>query len=162
MFLGMLLETPTVLLVEDGYAERQLFAIAGKKAGVRFSLREVVDGMEALDYLNGHGIFADHTAHPFPSLIILDVNMPKMSGFEVLQWIRTHPSIRELPVIMWTSSTSEADIRRAYSLAANSYLVKPLTMSLLVDMVRQIEEYWLKLNHLPRIDARADSTSSPV
>ena len=158
--INMLSDSPTVLLVEDGHSERELFAIAGEKAGVRFSLRQAADGLEALDYLNGHSIFADRTAYPFPSLVILDLNMPKMSGFEVLQWIRSHPSIHELPVIMWTSSTSEADIRRAYSLAANSYLVKPMSIGLLVDMVRQIEDYWLKLNHLPRIEPRSAPKSS--
>lgn len=145
--------TATVLLIDDGLAERKLFAMAGKKAGVGYSLQEASDGFEAINYLKGEGAFADRGAHPFPSLIILDVNMPGLSGFEVLEWIRGHPVCRNLPVVMWTSSSSDDDLRRAYALAANSYLVKPLSLALLVEMVRAVEDYWLKWNRVPRLEA---------
>lgn len=144
----MTLVNPTVLLVDDGPAERKLFAMAGKRAGVTFALREAADGLEAIDYLKGEGSFSDRGAHPFPSLVVLDLNMPGMSGFEVLEWIRAYPPTRNLPVVMLTSSACENDVGRSYELGANSYLVKPLSLVSLVDMVRAIESYWLKLNRI--------------
>lgn len=143
--------TKLVLLVDDGPNERMLFEMAGKRAGVSFELRHAIDGVEAVEYLKGEGEFRDRTKHPFPDLVILDVNMPRMTGFEVLAWIRAHPDLRQMTVIMWTSSAHEEDVRRAYGLLANSYLVKPLSLAVLVDMVRMIEDYWLKLNLLPRV-----------
>jgi CheY-like chemotaxis protein len=146
---------PTVLLVDDGLAERKLFAMAGKKAGVSYALQEAGDGAEAITYLLGEGVYANRVAHPFPALVMLDLNMPGMSGFEVLEWIRNQPSARDLPVIMWTSSTSEADIAQASALGANSYLVKPLSLAALVDMVRTIDSYWLKLHRAAAANAGA-------
>ncbi len=140
-----------VLLVDDGPNERILFEMAGKKAGVTYELRHAIDGVEAVDYLKGEGQYGDRAKYPFPDLVILDVNMPRMTGFEVLAWIRGHPDLRQLTVIMWTSSSHEEDVRRAYGLLANSYLVKPLSLVVLVDMVRMIDTYWLKLNLLPRV-----------
>lgn len=150
----------TVLLVDDGLAERKLFAMAGKKAGVGYVLQEVGDGADAIRYLKGEGHYADRAAHPFPALVVLDVNMPGMSGFEVLEWIRGDSQTRDLPVVMWTSSSCEDDVRRAYSLGANSYLVKPLSLILLVDTVRVIENFWLKLNRAPRMDDASPAESS--
>lgn len=146
-----LVAAPTVLLADDGLAERKLFAMAGKKAGVSYGLREAADGYETISYLKGEGAFADRDAHPFPALVVLDLNMPGMSGFEVLEWIREYPSTRDLPVVMWTSSTCENDIRQAYALGANSYMVKPLSLGSLVEMVCAIENYWLKLNRVPSV-----------
>ena len=139
----------TVLLVDDGPNEQTLFAMAGKKAGVSFGLRFASDGVEALHYLNGEDKFEDRVKFPLPDLLVLDLNMPRMSGFEVLEWVRKDPRFRELPVVIFTSSSLEADIRRAYGLMANSYLVKPMSLLVLVDMVRSIDEYWFKFNHLP-------------
>ncbi len=140
----------TVLLVDDGPNEQTLFAMAGKKAGVSFGLRFASDGVEALRYLNGEEKFGDRAKFPLPDLLVLDLNMPRMSGFEVLEWIRQDSRFRELPVVIFTSSSLEADIRRAYGLMANSYLVKPMSLLVLVDMVRSLDEYWFKFSHLPR------------
>lgn len=142
----------TVLLVDDGLAERKLFAMAGMKARVGFQLRQAADGGEAQAYLRGEGAYADREKHPFPALVVLDVNMPGMSGFEVLEWIRGHETFGVLPVVMWTTSSNEDDIARAYSLAVNSYLVKPLSLVRLVEILRLIDDYWLKLNQPPIID----------
>ncbi len=150
----------TVLLVEDGQNERLLFEMAGKKAGVDFDLQKAVDGREALDYLEGRGDFCDRLRFPLPQLVVLDLNMPGMSGFEVLERIRRHATLRELPVVIWTSSTSAEDIRRAYALTVNSYLVKPPSLGLLVDMVRTIDDYWLKLNHSPSLPVLAPGSAS--
>ena len=149
MIQGMQQPTKTVLLVDDGPNEQTLFAMAGKKAGVSFGLRFASDGVEALHYLNGESKFEDRAKFPLPNLLVLDLNMPRMSGFEVLEWIRRDSRFRELPVVIFTSSSLEADIRRAYSLMANSYLVKPMSLLVLIDMVRSIDEYWFKFNHLP-------------
>jgi CheY-like chemotaxis protein len=150
------------LLVDDGLAERKLFAMAGAKAGVGYCLREVGDGFEAINYLKGEGPYADRKEHPLPALVVLDVNMPGMSGFEVLDWIREYPPTRDLPVVMWTSSTCEQDMGRAYARGANSYLVKPLSLLSLVDMVRAIEDYWLKLNRVPCAAGAAACVAQPA
>ena len=156
----MLSSLKTVLLVDDGPNERILFEMAAKKAGTTFALRYVSDGREAVDYLEGVDGFRDRSRHPVPDLVVLDVNMPRMNGFEFLEWLRRHPVLQSLPVVMWTSSAQESDIRRAYSLLANSYLVKPLSLTALVEMGRLVEDYWLKLNHRPRIDAVAVAPAS--
>ena len=130
----MLSSLKTVLLVDDGPNERILFEMAAKKAGTTFALRYVSDGREAVDYLEGVDGFRDRSRHPVPDLVVLDVNMPRMNGFEFLEWLRRHPVLQSLPVVMWTSSAQESDIRRAYSLLANSYLVKPLSLTALVEM----------------------------
>ena len=148
----MLSSLKTVLLVDDGPNERILFEMAAKKAGATFSLQYAADGREAVEYLEGLETYADRSRHPLPDLVVLDVNMPRMNGFEFLEWLRRHSVWQSMPVVMWTSSAQESDIRRAYSLLANSYLVKPLSLTALVDMVKLVEDYWLKLNQRPRIE----------
>lgn len=145
----------TVLLVDDGADERLLFDRAGKKANVSFELQYAADGVDAVAYLSGQGDYQDRTRFPLPDLMVLDLNMPRMSGFEVLDWIRKHPVIRELPVIVFTSSSHDTDIKRAYQLTANSYLVKPMSLTALIDTIKMIDAYWVKLSHLPRVGGGA-------
>lgn len=143
--------TKTVLLVDDGHDERLLFERAAKKAGASFNLQFAEDGEAGVAYLNGTGEYADRGRFPLPDLMVLDLNMPRMTGFEVLEWIRNHPHFRELPVIMFTASDHEKDVKRAFELMVNSYLVKPMSIAALVDTVRMIDDYWIKLSYLPRV-----------
>ena len=89
------------------------------------ALKVVADGQEAVDYLAGHEQFADRRQFPFPSLVLLDLKLPRLDGFEVLKWIRETAGLRDLPVIICTSSAQEDDVRKAYELGANGYVLKP-------------------------------------
>jgi CheY-like chemotaxis protein len=106
-------------------------------------------GEEALDYLAGGGDFADRELHPFPALMLLDLQLPRRSGHEVLEWLRSRHELRRLPVVVLTSSREPKDINRAYELGANSYHVKPVSFDALLEMVRVLERYWMALAERP-------------
>jgi CheY-like chemotaxis protein len=107
-------------------------------------------GEEALEYLAGGGGFADRERHPFPALMLLDLQLPRRSGHEVLEWLRAQEAgLRRLPVVVLTSSREPSDVNRAYELGANSYLVKPVSFDALLDMLRVVERYWLALAERP-------------
>src|SRR6476660_732111 len=119
-----MLELP-ILLVEDDPNDVFFFERAAKKAGIGVPVHTVRDGQEAVNYLTGEGVYADREVHPFPVLMVLDLNLPQRHGLEVLRWLRNCKTCRTLLVIVLTSSRSELDIHEAYELGANSYLVKP-------------------------------------
>lgn len=124
---------------------------ACRKAEGSFHLHSVPDGETAIAYLNGTGSYSDRESHPLPSLVLLDLKMPRKSGFDVLAWIRSEPSLKHLPVIIFTASNQEEDIKRAYEMGANSYLVKPVGIHTLIEMVKMIDGYWLGLNQNPGV-----------
>ena len=136
----------TVLLVEDNPDDVLLIRNAFRKAGARASLQVVGDGDEAVAYLGGEGAFADRLAYPMPALLLLDLKLPRRSGFEVLQWVRHNPATKHVPTIVLTSSNQHEDVRRAYECQANSYLVKPVARDALVAMLGTLDNYWLGLN----------------
>src|SRR5436190_8661740 len=103
----------------------------------------VRDGLEALDYLQGEQPFDDRQRHPIPNLLLLDLKMPRMDGFEVLEWLRRHPVLGRLLVVVLSASPREEDITRAYALGANSYLVKPNDATELNELIMRLEKYWL-------------------
>lgn len=142
----------TILHVEDDSNDMLLFRHAFQKAGVNCNLQAVGDGDEAIAYLNGERQFSDRQAHPLPSLVLLDLKMPRVSGFEVLSWMRQADEYRRIPVVILTSSNHDLDVKRAYEKGANSYLVKPVDFNRLVDLVKSIQQYWLGLNEFPRRD----------
>lgn len=143
-------KSSTILLAEDESSDVFLMRRALQKAGISNKLNVVRDGEEALHYIQGNGKFADRTSHPIPAVILLDLNMPKKSGFEVLEWIRSQNELRGLPVIILSTSSQENDVRKAYELGANSYLTKPPDFEKLVDMVKIVELNWLKANISPK------------
>src|ERR1051326_744762 len=116
----------TVLHVDDDSNDTVLLQAAAHKAGVHFNLINVSDGEQAMAYLSGLGQYADRFRFPLPSLILLDLKMPRLTGFEILKWIRTHRTLGELPVLVLSGSQLQDDMRQAYAGGANSYLVKPL------------------------------------
>lgn len=140
-------ESSTILLVEDNPDDAELIEYAFRKAGIANPLAAVVDGDAAVDYVGGAAAYADRTRHPLPELILLDLKLPRRSGFEVLSFIRGQEATQHTPVVVLTSSSQHKDIRRAYELAANSYLVKPVSRDALIEMVRLLKAYWIKLNH---------------
>jgi len=141
--------SPSVLLVEDNPDDVDLIAHAFRKAQVPHRLAVVSDGVEATAYLAGCPPFGDREQHPLPAVVLLDLKLPRQSGFAVLEWIRATAQLRHLPVVVLTSSSQEEDVRCAYDLCANSYLVKPVGRDAFVEMVQMINRYWTDLNRVP-------------
>jgi CheY-like chemotaxis protein len=106
-------------------------------------LQHAADGDQAIAYLNGAGAFTDRKEYPFPDLVLLDLKMPRLDGFEVLEWIRSNPLTMSLPVVVLAGSSFRADIRRALELGANSYAAKPGKFEELQVLIDQIADVWL-------------------
>src|SRR5574337_911690 len=116
----------TVLLVEDDLNDIFLVKRAFKMAQIHNPLQIVTDGQEAISYLRGVDKYADRQAHPLPKLIVMDISMPRKSGFEVLEFVKGNPSLRRIPVVIVSGSDNPADINRAYESGANAYMIKPM------------------------------------
>jgi len=136
-----------VLLVEDNPDDVELTLEALKDSRVRMAVEVVGDGLAAMAYLKGEG---DYAGRPTPDLILLDLNLPRMDGREVLRAIRTDPALTDIPVVVLTTSEDEEDILKAYKLHANCYITKPVDFLQFTGIVRQIEGFWLQLVKLPR------------
>ena len=131
-----------ILLAEDQEDEVMLLRRAFAKARFLNPLHVVSNGEEAIAYLKGEGKYANREEYPMPSLLLLDLKMPRKDGFEVLQWIRQQPSLRELRVVVLTASDQIRDVNRAYEMGANSFLVKPIEFNHFLDMSRALKGYW--------------------
>ena len=112
-------------------------------------LHFVVDGQEVMDYLLRKGKFVDAEKNPLPGLILLDLNMPKMDGRQVLKEIKNNPKLRTIPIIVLTTSKAEEDILKTYDLGVNSYITKPVTFDALVDIVKNLGKYWFEIVSMP-------------
>ena len=138
-----------ILLVEDNPDDVELTRLAFVEAGEPHRLHVVSDGAEALDYLLARGRHADRDPAGLPALVLLDLNLPRLDGHEVLQAIRAEDATRCLPVVVLTTSIEPSDVDRAYAVGANSYLQKPVEFDRFVDVVRHISRYWLGINLPP-------------
>jgi CheY-like chemotaxis protein len=138
-----------ILLAKDNEDYALLLQRAIETANIDANLQIVRDGQEAIDYLAGAEPYADRTLHPFPKLVLLDLKMPRMDGFEVLTAVRQKLGFTRLPVIVLTNSDNPADIKRAYELGATSYFQKPDSLEGLDEMIHVLHAYWLKFNHFP-------------
>ena len=136
-----------ILLVEDNPDDVELTRIAFREAKVANNLVVVNDGAEALDYLFARGAYADRNPDDLPSIVLLDLNLPKVDGREVLQAIRGNDRTRSLPVVVLTTSTEPFDVEASYALGVNSYIQKPVDFERFVWAVQQVGLYWLVLNH---------------
>ncbi|WP_341528720.1 response regulator [Nostoc sp. UHCC 0302] len=141
----------TILLAEDDSNQVLLIRRALRKANLTQSLHVVSDGETAISYLCGEGDYANRESYPLPTLILLDLKMPRKSGFEVLAWLKQQPELRRLPVVVLTSSQETADIHKAYDLGVNSYLVKPVSFTDLTAMIKLLDAYWINLNQRPMV-----------
>jgi CheY-like chemotaxis protein len=150
-----------LLLIEDDPNDILLIQRAFAKACLVNPLKIVRDGEEAVNYLAGNGAFADRTRFPLPSLVLLDLKLPRKSGLEVLQWLRQQPVLKQTPVIVLTSSKESYDVNRAYELGANSYLVKPVGFEGLLELVKSIGMYWMILNKTPEVAADSPAPLPP-
>ena len=138
-----------ILLVEDNPSDEELTILALQDARVANEVIVVRDGQEALDFLFCEGQYAARTKETEPSVILLDIKLPKVDGLEVLRRIRTEDSTRLTPVVLLTSSKEEQDIINGYGLGANSYVRKPVDFEQFADAVHQLSLYWLVLNEAP-------------
>ena len=138
-----------ILLVEDNSSDEELTLRALRKANIRNKVVVARDGADALDYLFVRGAHADRDPTEVPQVVLLDLNLPKVSGLDVLRMIRTDERTKLLPVVILTSSKEDTDLALGYELGTNSYIVKPVDFIQFADAVRQVGLYWLVLNQGP-------------
>jgi CheY-like chemotaxis protein len=141
-------EKQAILLAEDSEDDLVLMKSAFRAAGFTAVLREVRNGEEVIAYLKGEGPYTDRAKFPLPAVILLDLKMPKMSGFEVLEWVRSQPVLRRISVMILTASMRAEDIARAADLGANAFLIKPGKVNELITMTLRLRD-WLEYNHFP-------------
>ncbi len=140
-----------ILLVEDSPDDALLIQRAFRKANLANPVELVQDGEDAVAYLSGKPPFDDRARFPLPVFMLLDLKLPRRSGLEVLEWLRQRSDIKRLPVVVLTSSRETVDVNRAYDLGVNSYLTKPVGFEALLEMVKNVNLYWLVLNERPEI-----------
>jgi CheY-like chemotaxis protein len=150
-----------ILLVEDNRMDVELTLDAFREGRLANIVHVARDGQEALDYVFGVGKYADRGKYALPDLILLDLKLPRIDGHEVLQRLKATPVIKRIPVIVLTSSKEEGDRALSYDSGANSYLVKPVSFDGFLDVVRQVENYWLVLNVGPPDSFETDSPGQP-
>jgi CheY-like chemotaxis protein len=138
----------TILLVDDSADDLALMRLAFKKAGVRNPVRKLYSGEEAISYLSGEGDYADRERHPLPCLIITDLKMPGVDGFELLEWLNDHPEFIRVPKLVLSASVFDHDEKRARQLGACAYFVKPSQLNDLVKTVIEMNEDWIA-EHCP-------------
>jgi two-component system response regulator len=139
----------TILLADDDPEDRELTREAFVESRLANDLRFVEDGVELMDYLRRRGRYADPASSPRPGLILLDLNMPRKDGREALAEIKGDAKLRNIRVVVLTTSKAEEDILRSYDLSAASYIMKPVTFEGLLDVVRTLGKYWLEIVELP-------------
>ena len=140
-----------ILVAEDDENHAFFIQRAFQQANLLNPVHFVADGEQTIAYLAGEGKYANRDEFTLPSLLMLDLKMPNKSGFEVLEWIREHPTLSALRVIVLTTSGASSDINRAYKLGANSFLTKPMNFTDLVQLSRWVKGYWLQFSSEPEI-----------
>jgi CheY-like chemotaxis protein len=144
---------PVVLLVEDDMSDAQLIKIALGRTPGEVNLIRIEDGDKAVEYLTGTAPYDDREKYPLPLTMLLDIKLPKRSGLELLQWLRSQAGpLKRLPVMMLTSSSHRIDVNRAFERGANAYFTKPETLKELVAMLADLKSFWLQWVEFPDID----------
>ncbi len=138
------LDTANILMVEDQETDAYLVQWAFKKAGLVHRFVHLLDGQQAVDFFGGQPPFSDRAQYPWPDLVLLDLKMPRLNGFDVLAWLRSHPEVAAVDVIVLTSSDLPADIAKARSLGAVDYRVKPATLDGMVRLAKELDATWLR------------------
>lgn len=149
-----------ILLVEDNSSDEELTLRALRKSKIMNEVIVTRDGSEALDFLFGKGSYAGRDTNDVPQVVLLDLNLPKISGIDVLRAIRENEATKPLPVVILTSSKEDKDLSACYALGANSYIVKPVDFVQFAESVRQLGMYWLILNQPPPKSAFITSSNS--
>lgn len=145
-----------LLLVEDNADDEELALMAFEQGGISNRVIVVRDGVEALDYLFSRGIYRDRSPEDLPALILLDLQLPKINGLEVLQQIRNNPKTQLIPVVILTTSTEQKDLVESYSLGCNSYIQKPVDYDQFLRVIQQLGMYWLDINSPPPLSVAYD------
>ena len=153
--------TTSILLVEDDADDVFFISRALRSSGLDGTLEVANNGEAAVDFLTNAAKAAADTEAPIPCLVLLDLNIPFKSGLEVLRWIRAHPVLKTVVVVVLTSSTSESDMAQAYTLGANSYVVKPSDATRLAEFSQFLKGYWFGWNQLPPV-CRTTATTARV
>jgi CheY-like chemotaxis protein len=144
-------QTQTILMVDDSADNLFFMRAAFEMAKCDHPLQEALDGEAAIAYLKGEGPYSDRKLFPLPTVMLLDLNMPRKDGFEVLAWVRAQPGLKRLTVIILTASMRGKDVERAFDLGATSFLVKPLSLNELTAMLRCLCD-WIRFNQFPPLD----------
>ncbi len=139
-------ENVEILFVEDSEDDATLTIRALTKSGFTNKLHHVKDGAEALDFIYGKGLYASRNLKVNPKLILLDLKMPKVSGIQVLEKVKSDPNLRSIPVVILTSSKEDPDVAKCYALGANSYIVKPVDSDSFFRAIKEIGLYWMILS----------------
>jgi CheY-like chemotaxis protein len=139
-----------ILVVEDDPADQEMIALAFKRAGVESPIVAVVDGQEALDYLQAQGQFRERHPEDLPAVIVLDLVMPRVDGFESLRRVKPTPDLAAIPVVVLTTSEFDKDLSQSYALKANSCITKPGDFEHLIEISRAVYEYWCEINQVPK------------
>ena len=132
----------TILIADDSEDDIQIVRFALKGAGLTNPVQVCRDGTEVIEYLQARAAYADRARFPFPRVLLLDLKMPKLSGFDVLAWIRNHVECKVIPCVVLTNSAEPSDVKKAYELGANAYLRKPGTIDELAKLLRCLCEFW--------------------
>jgi CheY-like chemotaxis protein len=149
MYKESVMAAKSILLVEDNPDNIELTLRAFRKSNTRHEVIVAHDGTEALDYVFGRGVYAGRDLNDMPAIILLDLQLPTINGFEVLRQVRTDERTKLLPVVILTTSGEREDIVRSYALGANSYVCKPVDFKQFIDLIQQLVSYWLILNENP-------------
>lgn len=152
-----LIDPRPILIVEDSDEDFEATLWALKKASIEIPIVRCKDGELAIDYLEKHGKYAAGNASGFPAIVLLDLNLPRMKGQQVLKHIKTSDHLRLLPVVVVTSSKSREDIQSSYQNGGNSYVVKPVGSAKLRELVNDLVEYWYRLSLLPDLMTSDDN-----
>ena len=139
----------TILMADDDADDRRLTQEALEEGRLINEVKFVDDGEQLMDYLRRQGRFAPPVEAPRPGLILLDLNMPRKDGRTVLKEIKSDPDLRQIPVVVLTTSKADEDVYKSYDLGVNSYIVKPVTFEALVDILQTLEKYWFEIVELP-------------
>ena len=144
-----MLEESVILLVEDREDDILLINKAFAQASLSNPIHVVRDGDEAIRYIDGEGPYSDRSKYPLPQLVLLDLKLPRVDGFEVLRWLRRQPELDHIIVLVLTVSSDIRDVSRAYKLGANSFMVKPTDFQDVTAMINLLKGYWLLGNKVP-------------
>jgi CheY-like chemotaxis protein len=146
-----------ILIAEDDPNDLELLRHVVTDHGVEVDFQSAHDGEQVVNYLRGEGQFADRDVHPLPDIVVLDLKMPRMNGFEVLQWLRQEPGLTRIPAVVLSGSGLEADIEEAYRLGANTYFTKPGQLAELRKIIGALIDYWRR-SQRPTIIAPSDES----